>query len=56
VAGRPEYREIEQKLDADLMSWMRETEDPGLEPGIPQPLHNPVQWPIPGKVIDVKRR
>ncbi len=56
VANRPEYDKVQIQLDADLLRWMETTDDPGLHPGIPEPLDHPVQWPIPGKIIEVARR
>jgi len=56
VAGRPEYQEVQAQLDSTLIDWMTTTDDPGLKPGIPEPLDNPIQWPIPGKITEVTRR
>lgn len=57
VAGRGEYAAVQRDLAAKLEAWMKETDDPALTPDIlPPPLTDPVEWPIPGSVVEVKQR
>lgn len=39
LAGRPGSEGVEQQLDAELWSWMRETDDPLLNGPIPSPRY-----------------
>jgi len=54
LAGRGEYREIEEALAAELDDWMHATDDPALTPGMPPHLDDPIYWPTRGKTVELK--
>ncbi len=56
VAGRGEYADTETRLAAQLDQWMRETNDPAFQPGLPPPIMDPAHWPTRGSVIELERR